>query len=348
MTQSNWIIRPYQAGDETQAAALFERCFGRSMSEAHYLWKMQVDLGRPASCVVALVGDVIVGQYAGWWIEATINGQRRPLVIAIDAMVDPDHRRQGILTSLVKSAHQVWQDEGAVCVMALLNEQWGSLREKLGWKKSFSLKWHIRPLRLEQIALRRLGVPISTPAPLSWLWNRYWQRFLQPDNGVVVEVVSQAGEAIDELWERLNGNWPHSIVRDAAWINWRYLSAPDRPYRVLLARRNGRTVGYIVYWLQSFPGGQAGIVADFLYADGGARDSLTAAVLEQLQAVGAETMIGLAVPGTAQSDDLRRIGALFSWGAFDLWILPLDDAAPFKLLEQPVNWLMHGGDFDVV
>ena len=351
MSPNRWAIRPYQAGDEEQAAALFGRCFNHPISPAYYLWKIQAGRTPATNCMLALTGERVVGQYAAWRVEAIIEGRRRQVMVAIDGMVDPEFRRQGILKALVSEAHRQWQAEGAACVLAMPNENWGAYREAVGWRKVFPLKWQIRPLRLEQTALRRLGLGLKgIPAPISWLWNRYWGRYVKPDSGVAVEAVSEAGATFDVLWDRLKGNRPLSIVRDAAWMNWRFLSVPDRPYRVLLAHRNGEPVGYIVYWLQSFPGGQAGMVADFLYQPGdvGGRDALVAAVLQALEAAGAETLIGLAVPGTPQSDDLKRIGALLSWGAFDVWILPLDEKVPFTLLEQPLNWLMHGGDFDVV
>lgn len=351
MPSNEWALRPFQAGDEAQAAMLFGRCFGRSISPAYYLWKIQAGRGRATNCMLAVAGEQVVGQYAAWRVEAVIEGQRRPIMIAIDGMVAPEFRRRGILKALVGEAHRRWQAEGAVCVLAMPNENWGAYREAVGWGKVFPLKWQIRPLRLEQIALRRLGLGgKGVPAPLSGLWNRYWGRYVQPDAGVTVEAVTQAGTDFDALWDRLKGSWPLSIVRDTAWINWRFLSVPSRPYRVLLARRNGEPVGYIVYWLQPFPGGQAGMVADFLYQPGdeGGRDTLLAAVLGELAAAGAESLIGLAVPGTPQSADLKRIGAVLSWGAFDVWILPFDEKVPFTILAQPLNWLLQGGDFDVI
>jgi hypothetical protein len=175
------------------------------------------------------------------------------------------------------------------------------------------------------------------------LWERLKDKGLE-DKGLEDKRLEDKG--LED--KRLEDKRPFSIVRDGAWIDWRYLSVPDWPYRVLLARRAGQPVGYIVYWLQSFPGGKAGIVAEILYEDAGVRDRLMTAVLKALQAAGAESLIGLAVPGTAESDDLKRVGAVFSWGAFDVWILPLDGALDFSRLRERANWLIHGGDFDVI
>jgi GNAT superfamily N-acetyltransferase len=300
--------------------------------------------------MLAVDGERVVGQYAAWRIDGLLERRTRPFMFALDAMVDPEFRRQGILTAMVQEAHRLWQAEGAACVLAMPNEQWGSVNEKVGWRRVFPLQWQIRPLRLEKIAMRRLGLALSPPAAFSRLWNAYWRRRLLPDPRLVLETVATAGVAFDDLWQRLRENQPLSTIRDAAWIQWRYLSVPDRSYRVLLARRDGRPVGYIVYWLQPFSGGEAGIVAEFLYetGDSGVRDRLVVAVLDQLQAAGAESLIGLAVPGTPTADVFKRVGAIFSWGAFDVWMLPLDAQADFSFLKQPENWSLHGGNFDII
>jgi hypothetical protein len=117
---------------------------------------------------------------------------------------------------------------------------------------------------------------------------------------------------------------------------------------VLLAWRGGQAVGYIVYWLQSFAGGKAGMIGEFLYEDNGVRDGLGTAVIERLQAAGAESLIGLAVPETAEAEVYRRIGAVFSWGSFDVRILSLDEKLDYSGLRERQAWGMHGGDYDVV
>jgi hypothetical protein len=37
----SWLVRPYRDGDERQLVGLFERVFGRPMSEAHWRWKLR-------------------------------------------------------------------------------------------------------------------------------------------------------------------------------------------------------------------------------------------------------------------------------------------------------------------
>ena len=344
-----WHIRPYQPGDEEQILPLFTQSFTRSMSEVEYHWKLHHWPSPTTNSWVAVAGERIIGQYAAIPLPFWMVDQERIVMVCVDGMVDADFRRQGVMSALVTTAHAAWQDGGVVMPIGLWNEQWGQRKEALGWCTYFDLKWRGRPLNLELIAARR-GLWPSTMSfqGFSRLWNRFWARRLSIDATVRIDPIQVADERFDILWQRLRDTISLSIIRDSRWVQWRYLSASEFNYQVLLAQREGQPVGYAAYRLQTFAGGQAGLLAEvFTHPDDvGTHQTLVAQVLENVQNAGAESLITLAIPGTALDKLQARIGGLFSWGTFAVWLAPFASATP--LIQDSAHWVMMGGDFDVI
>ena len=348
-----WTIRPYRAGDETALVSLFARVFGRSISEAHWRWKLA---GSSASVPTVFLGvtpdpaggDHPVFHYAG--IPVRYRGPDGEVtgMIAVDAMTDPEFRRRGLLTAVSRQVHDCWRDAGISFVIGLPNNQWGSRTRALGWRELFPLTWRVRPLRLDAIIARRFGRPLGLlAAPFGHAWSGYWRWKAGSDPMVRIRRVVSA-EAFDDLWRSLEQHrgpcTTYSIIRDRAWIEWRYLSAPDAKYVVWLAERADAPVGYCVSRLHDAGGRLVGYLAESAAVsnDATVQEMLLATAASALYDDGAELVASLAVPGTAADAALWRAGFLFSWGSFSVQMVPLQSDALLPFSE------VCGGDFDVV
>jgi hypothetical protein len=272
--------------------------------------------------------------------------------VSVDTMTDPDFRRRGLLTEVGEWTYAAWRDAGVPFVLGLPNQQWGSRTGALGWELLFPLHWLIRPLRPEAVLARRLRLPaLSRLAAVGALWNSFWDRTLQPDATVQIRRVDRAGPEIDRLWRACLADAQLSVVRDSAWVNWRYLTAPSLNYHILLAERAGQPVGYLAYRLEENDGRTWGYIAELQapQADAKARGALIGQATARMRAAGAEVALTLAVPGTWMYHAFRRAG--FIWrrrGFFTVQVVPLDPSLPMDLLRDPQNWNVAGGDFDVI
>jgi hypothetical protein len=275
-------------------------------------------------------------------------------------------------TALVTHAHQVWAAAGIAFALGLPNERWGSRREALGWQSLFGLKWHIRPLQPLQLLARRLRVPEIITAPaLTAAWNDFWTGRLSGDPAVEVTPVQTAGAAFDEIWAaRIAARDRRliSVVRDRAWVQWRFLDAPESRYHLLLARREGRPVGYAACAIRDTPRGRLGIIADLFiscensYADDtdkrGLRGfssfdqslygTLLALAIRHFIVLNANAVAALAIPGSPLARLLERAGFRFSRGTFDVRAVPFNAGWSAQQLRQPGAWFLTGSEFDVV
>lgn len=347
----NWTIRPYQSGDERQLVVLFERVFQQPVSEDHWRWKLKERPSPVENVWLAVDGDQAIFQYAGIPVPYRLTGGEQTAIVSVDTMASPDYRRQGLLSTVGRFTYDRWQEAGVPFVIGLPNEQWGSRAERLGWQKLFPLQWLIRPLAPQRALARRWRLPLLARFDLAgrW-WNAIWNRQLRPDPAVRVSEVDYAGAAFDALWQRCGATVLFSVVRDSGWVNWRYLEPPAFTYHVLLAERDGRPAGYLAYRLDRDGERSVGFIAELftLANDEGARATLLRTAVHRLHCAGAELVAALAVPETTLHSSFRRAGFRFSWGAFTVQLVPLAPDLPLVEMQERKNWVIQGGDFDVV
>ena len=352
---AHWEIRPYRDGDERQIVELFDRVFGRRISEAHWRWKFR-SLPSPAENVWLAVRDgEPVCHYGGIPCRFLLPGGEATAMVSVDTMTHPDLRRRGIFTETVRHAFEHWGAAGVPFVLGLPNEQWGSRVSALGVEPLFEIEWLVRPLRPWALMAPQGARDLSLGAPLDAGWNALWNRKIGTDATVEVEPVESiagtaAEAALDGLWRAGRDDLEISVVRDAAWVAWRYLAGPSIQYRLLLATRGGEGVGYLAYRTKTAQGRELGFVADLFTTvdDEAAQMTLIGRAIEEMRAAGTHAVLVLAIRATPLQRTLRRAGFVFSRGSFTVQMVPFNSALPLQLAREPRRWCLAGGDFDVL
>jgi hypothetical protein len=310
-------------------------------SEARFRWQV---LSRPAPAPMAWVSERdgrIVGTYCGTPLRLRLCDSETLGVHGSHAMTDPSLRRQGILTAVAGAAQAAWAAAGFRLQIGVPWGSWGSRREALGWRHVTDLVWLQRWLAPERAVLRRLGVRRQLSVPR--VWDRVFGRELGSSPGVTVRVLARPEPTLDELWGRLAPAWPHAVVRDAEWLDWRYLQAPRGGYGVLVAEQMGGPTGYLAHKLE---GGQ-GWIADLLAASEADSRALVRAALAQFRAAGVERVRALVAPQSPMHRALQVAGFSGQRGG-QFAVVPLDPDLPLEDITRPEAWLVSGGDFDVL
>ena len=65
--------------------------------------------------------------------------------------------------------------------------------------------------------------------------------------GLEMRSIGVFDEAFDELWDNVSEKLDISVIKDAKYLNWRYVDCPGYSYKRLAAYRSGRLEGFIVY-----------------------------------------------------------------------------------------------------
>ncbi len=352
LSAAPWHIRPYRPGDERALVALWAEAFGRAMTEEHWRWKAK---GRPAPVenvgVAVAADDRPIFQFVGMPSPAIVLGTARTVMVGADVVTAPEYRRRGVFTQTARRLFDSWRDAGVALVLGLANDyRWGSRAEALGYERYFRLRWLMRPLRPERLVARKTRIrALGRLRAAGQLWNRAWHRVPPPE--IALRRLGHATPEIDVLWERAAPGAPHqtSLIRDRAWVAWRYCDPPQSAYRLTLAERAGSPAGYAVHRVAHTAAGTLVYVPEiFAPGDPLALRALVHDVIACAAAEDADSIVTLAVPGSGVDRALRRAGFLFSPGAYLVEAIRLDPTIPSAALGDPRAWWLAGGDFDVI
>jgi len=225
-----------------------------------------------------------VGQSCAMLEQVKIGSEFYRLGWAVDTVVLPEYRGQGIASKLQKI-----NDESQEFYMALWMESIASRKIKMSLgsvdldpvpvyrrylmftpdifryatlgrdaeNQSRLKRWFSGRLRLS--FLNRFVVFVRN----SWhdLWNQ--QIVQKPDQSLGLTEVDTFPEDVDQLWERLSSKFYAIVKRDRIHLNWKYVDQPHMDYRRVVARRKGEICGYLVMRKGKPPERNKGVISDF-------------------------------------------------------------------------------------
>jgi hypothetical protein len=232
--EERFVVRGYQAGDETAILDLFGRSFHAPRSLDHFRWKYQHNPFGNQHISVAFDADArLVGHYAGYVIPFFDRGEERIAHQIGDTMTERSvrHVGRGPTSILGRTALHFYENfcESQVAFNYGFN---------VANIQKFSLQF-LRSDRVEPVPYRVRDLR-RDPIPRIGRLGR-WPR------GYQLEQVHGAGEEYDAFFARVAPAYRFLARRDAAYLRWRYLESPESPYVVIAVRKWRRLVGWSVF-----------------------------------------------------------------------------------------------------
>lgn len=234
MSEERSRVRPYRPGDETAIQRAFSEVFQRSREPAEWRWKFlrpprgsRIELGfDPAGDLLAQYAAIVLD--VAWQDERLLAGQ---IVDVFSRHRGGLGRRSGPFLATTESfLARCRQPDGLAFVYGFP----GDRHQRLG---------KISGLYNETAEIERLTIE-AQPRP-------------QPVERVRWLAEGYDATASDTLWRRAAKRYPVAVVRDAAWVRWRYAEKPGAEYVQLAVRRLGEprawgvlaTSGAVARWL---------------------------------------------------------------------------------------------------
>jgi GNAT superfamily N-acetyltransferase len=258
-------IDRYRPDDKRAVESLYRRVFGNDAAEASRLrWDWQYrrnpnNQRQEPEIWIAREGPAIVGQYATMPVRVAVRGVEVQGSWGMDVMVAPERQRQGLGEVLFRT----WDRHVGASLGLGLSESSYRLFQKLRWPDVGPVPCFVKPLTRR--ALRRPNWPV----PL----NRLVSAVTLPIVMIVarsrpiraeVRLIQRFDDSFTQLWDELSRKFDFAVRRDAAYLNWKYVSAPHVRYSIAALRREERNVGYAVYRHLHEPRGRVTLLVDFL------------------------------------------------------------------------------------
>jgi GNAT superfamily N-acetyltransferase len=242
-------INRYRPDDRRAVEALYRRVFGNDAAEAsRHRWDWQYtrnpnNPGHEPEIWIAREGPALVGQYATMPVKLSLKGAEVRGSWGMDVMVAPERQRQGLGEVLFRT--------------------WDRLFQKLNWPDVGPVPCLVKPLTRRAFRRPNWPVPINRlvsalTLPIVLIVAR--TRPLRAE----VRLIQRFDDSITELWDALAPKFDLAVRRDAAYLNWKYVSAPHVRYSIAVLRRDDRNIGYAVYRHLHEPRGRVTLIVDFL------------------------------------------------------------------------------------
>ena len=319
MTDS-WTMRPYRSGDEDSIARLFKTVFNIEMPMSKWVWRYLengIDLNF-IQLAESATGD-IVGQYAVCPVRMKVDGRELVGGFSLDTMVHPEWGGRGIFVKLAGAVYKDAAEHGIPLTYGFPNAnsyhgfvnrlQWMDLRK--------TLPVLVKPLNIRRLIKARFENEriAGLLALLAKAGYRLYGSGSSGEGGsgsYNVRRVERFDESADLLWERSSSVARVSVIRDASYLNWRFVRNPTEEYRILQAEQDGELVGYVVLKLADDFGLRVGYVADLLAlpGDGAIVRALVEVALDYFRMQEMDMAGCLMMRSLPYERQLRRLGFL--------------------------------------
>jgi hypothetical protein len=273
------------------------------------------------------------------FFRTALEGEPTRLAIPVNVATDARYRGQGVFSTLELENEAAAAAAGSPLTVTFPNARSHPIFVgRLGWTDLPRLRLWARPLRVAAAVRYALGRPgrhggLREPSPQALAVR-----------GLGVRPVERFGPEVDALGRRAAAGYGSHFVRDAEYLNWRYLDSP-RDYRCFAAYRDGELAGAAVVGHTFKHGVSAGFLADLIAApsDGDAVRALVARALTEVGG-GADALVLLPPRARAQRRALLAAGFAPTNKRLRFIGKALRDGA--RLDERREAWHFTLGDFD--
>jgi hypothetical protein len=223
VTSDDYTIRPYRPGDEQAINDAFNEVFRRRRTLGEWAWKFPPS-PRERMIMIAERSGQLLAHYAALPLRLQVDGRVWPAGHVVDVFAArPDRRGLSRRSAFVSTGEAFYRHFGTEGETALFYGLPGPRHRRQG---AIQLSYDEMPFQPVCYLSRR---PPASSAGLRRLGYR-------------AEPARDWEPRLDELWQRVRGDYPVAVVRDAEWALHRFAGNPAvRYHRFLVLPRVGRS-----------------------------------------------------------------------------------------------------------
>jgi len=273
---------------------------------------------------VLMDGDVVAGTLGHMPVEFLVSGKRIAARYTHDLLVDPEYRGGGLGKVIVGYARELGDFyPGGMWMTGACHK----IHQACGFDDVAELVTYTAVLDPASFTARRHFSPLKAVVGRAGLGVKRMQA-LQRAKKILggakntIASMDRMDPALDPVWLELAKTYDLTRVRDANYINWKYMEHPRLPYRLIVATRSGTPSGYLVW--RAAPAGyseQRAVIADFLVArdDAGTLEEMVSRVLLDASSQGIDAVAAISTQSFAVAA-LQKLGFV-AGGSRNAWVI---------------------------
>jgi predicted N-acetyltransferase YhbS len=260
------------AVDAQHMVSLAREAFSSSWTEDVVQWKYSSNPAGPGYGSYVELDGRLVGFYGAVPVRLRVGDRTVAAAQAADAMVLPPVRRRGLFGELGRRTLSQAHDAGAELVYAFPNDvsRVGSVKQ-MGFVYPGEVPRYVKVLAPGVLA-RESG----RAGPGAWVYRFLLQltrlaahrQDSTPQRTGGVREVRVFDTRFADLWNEAGRIFPIAVVRDAAYLTWRYTDNPLVDYVVLVAEQDDTLRGYVVLSLRDLENDGSVALAELVVAPG--------------------------------------------------------------------------------
>ncbi len=290
----------------------------------------------------------IVAQMGSIAVRLKVDDQQFDTGWLVDTMVREDYRAQALGSRLMVEAH----DDQPLSLSLGQTAEMREIQYRLGWK-------NVAPLQTAQALARARNVlKGKLPSAVAWAagatidTSSALVRRLRPRRRLAVRPVTRFDDRHDALWHRVSADYTTAVVRDASYLNWKYVDQPGQDVFRLEILDGAELIGVAIWILRdadAIYGYRRALLVDLVAPLGDAarlRDVIANACSAPLEA-GADALLCLHISAPL-TRALRGCGFVLREPTRYLLVDPGPvSGRTLDTLLSPDAWFVTQGDSDI-
>ncbi len=242
-------------------------------TDADFAWRHdQNPAGQAIVVTVRDDRDEVVGFIWVVPLRLRLRGQDYSAATGTNLFIRSDHRSSFAYTKLIRRFQRAITDNGISLHFSFVSEETFQRQRKQTPQAVFTIPLFVKPFNFESLAqtyfdskwknliIGRTGRVVSP-----FLFR---QRSKSSDRNITIEAVDRCTPDFDRFWLKVRDKYPVMVIRDRAFLAWRFAEVSGRRYHILVARAREEMLGYAVLRCSNIRGVKTGLIMDFLVTGG--------------------------------------------------------------------------------
>lgn len=247
-------------------------------------------------------------------LKLRMKGQNYVAASGTNLLIHPQYRNSFAYIKLLRQFDQVFRKNKFPLHFSFISEENYQRLRQHSPQMAWTVPLLFKPLNVSKLAQTYGGqswpsyFTKSADQLVSFFYSRH--RIKDGQENITIQAIDQFDTTFDKFWGDLQDKYPLMLIRDRAFLAWRFTNTSRRQYQILVAQTEFKMLGYIVLRCTTIWGVDTGLVLDFLVLDDELGEKAGAYLLTHAETYFREQQmavtLGLMAPFAAEYRIFRR------------------------------------------